>query len=279
MSEFSHNRRAGGVDPAKGPGLARRGFLRGVGALSLAAPLATVLADPDRAAAAAARTRAVTLTTASGRTISAALAKPSRTPAPAVLLIHEWWGLNDQIKAVAAALAEAGYLALAVDLYGGQVAANGDADRARELMQAVAHQEAVDSLTAWMAWLRRHDGFAGKLGTVGWCFGGGWSLVASMSAAVDATVVYYGRVDFESAQLARLQGPVLGHFATEDPWINRAMVARYEAAMTDLEKPYQSHWYAAQHAFANPTSARYDQEDAALAWARTLAFFQARLAA
>ncbi len=92
-------------------------------------------------------------------------------------------------------------------------------------------------------------------------------------------MVYYGRVNQPREELARLESPVLGHYATEDQWINRDMVAAFEANMTALGKPFESHWYEAQHAFANPSSARYDEADAKLAWQRTLAFFKAHLKA
>ncbi len=117
----------------------------------------------------------------------------------------------------------------------------------------------------------------GKLGTVGWCFGGGWSLGASLAEPADATVVYYGRVGGTPERLARLKGPVLGHYATQDRWINKQMVSAFETAMDKAGRPYTSHWYEANHAFANPSSGRYDQPDAQLAWTRTLDFFAANL--
>jgi carboxymethylenebutenolidase len=117
----------------------------------------------------------------------------------------------------------------------------------------------------------------GKVGTVGWCFGGGWSLNASIAEPVDATVVYYGKVDKTAGQLAHLEGPVLGHFATRDQWINREMVDGFEKAMNAAGKPYTVYWYDADHAFANPSGGRYDAEDAKLAWERTLAFYRQNL--
>ena len=244
---------------------------RGVAGL----PLAVVLADPGLARAAAGALETVSLTTPGGLTVSAALARPAQTPAPAVLLVHEWWGLNDQIKAVAADLARQGYLALAVDLYGGNVATT--RDDARAYMQAVDRLAATGVLAAWIDWLRAHAAAGGRLGTVGWCFGGGWSLNASLARPVDATVVYYGRVAKSAAELATLAGPVLGHFATRDGWIDADMVGAFEAAMNAAGKAHELYWYEADHAFANPTSARYDAEDTALAWRRTLAFFSAHL--
>lgn len=234
-------------------------------------PLAAVLADPKLARAAAAELAVVPLTTQGGQEVTGALALPDETPAPAVLLVHEWWGLNDEIKTMAAEFARAGYLALAVDLYGGKVAAT--REEARSYMQAVEGAAATDTLVSWNAWLRAHEASTGRLGTVGWCFGGGWSLNASIAAPVDATVIYYGRVDQPAADLERLRGPVLGHFAARDQWINEEMVGGFVTQMERLGKPVTVYWYEADHAFANPTGGRYDEADAKLAWERTLAFY------
>ena len=253
--------------------VARRSLLRGVASL----PLATVLANPSLVRAAAAETEMVTITTPSGRKVSGALAVPDALPAPTVLLIHEWWGLNDHIKTMAAEFAKQGYIALAVDLYDGGVAMAGDRDAARSLMQAVDGAEATETLTSWTEWLRGHELGTGKVGTVGWCFGGGWSLSASAAAPVDATVIYYGRVNHPAQEVANLQGPVLGHFATRDGWINADMVGGFERNLEAAGKEAEIHWYVADHAFANPTGERYDDEDAALSWTRTLTFLAEHL--
>jgi carboxymethylenebutenolidase len=251
--------------------LARRQVLTGLAHL----PLAAVLADPRLARAAVAGLESVSITTEGGRKVAAALALPGTVPAPAVLLIHEWWGLNDQIKAVAADLAKEGYVALAVDLYDGGVADTRDG--ARALMQQVDGAAATDTLVSWIGWLRAHDKVGGGIAAIGWCFGGSWSLSASVAAPVEATVVYYGRVNRTAEDLETLKGPVLGHFATRDKWINKEMVGGFEAAMRAAGKNVKSHWYEADHAFANPSSARYDEEDAKKAWQRTLAFFEKHL--
>ncbi len=248
----------------------RRRLLGGLAALPLAPSLAAILADPKLAAAAAEGLTEVTTTTMDGREVTAYVAMPEQTPAPAVLLIHEWWGLNDQIKSMAAEFAKEGYIGLAVDLYGGAVAA--DPEEARGLMQAVDAAQATGTLVAWIDWLKDHGDSTGKVATVGWCFGGGWSLNASLAEPVDATVVYYGRVNKDQGELASLESPVLGHFATQDKFINREMVEGFETEMTEAGKSFTTYWYEADHAFANPTGARYDQEDAALAWERTKAF-------
>ncbi len=256
--------------------LARRQVLTSLAATPFAGlTLAAVLADPNLARAAAEGLEEVSLTTAGGKRVSGALAVPAKTPAASIVLIHEWWGLNDQIKAVAAEFAREGYVALAIDLYGGNVADTRDG--AKALMQAVDGAAATDTLVSWIAWLGKRGDTTGKIGTIGWCFGGGWSLAAAIATPVDATVIYYGRVNHPPASLTSLKGPVLGHFATRDQWINREMVGGFENAMGAAHKQVTAHWYEADHAFANPTGARYDQADAKLAWQRTMAFFRENL--
>jgi len=251
------------VDPER-----RRLFLKGLASL----PLATVLAHPELASAAAGSLQTVSTTIGGGNEVNAAVALPDAETAPSVLLIHEWWGLNDQIKSVAAEFAKLGYVALAVDLYNGEVAET--REKAQSLMQGVDRREATQTLTTWIHWLRSHERTTGKVATIGWCFGGGWSLNASIAAPVDATIIYYGAVDKPAEQLESLDGPVLGHFATRDQWINEDMVGGFKEAMRKAGKAdmLTVHWYDANHAFANPTGSRYDAEDAALAWERTRQF-------
>lgn len=249
----------------------RRAVLTGLAGF----PLAAILADPVLAQAAAQQTRIETITTEGGLTVTGALAVPERKPVPALMLVHEWWGLNDQIKAVAAEFARAGYLTLAVDLFKGRV--TDSAEEARALTQKVDPREAADTLAAWAQWLKNHDRSTGKVGVVGWCFGGGWALNAATIAPIDATVVYYGRVNLPAEQLAHLKGPVLGHFGRRDQFVGEPVVAAFERAMSAAGKPYGIHWYDAGHAFANPTGANYHREDAQLAWRRTLDFLAERL--
>lgn len=251
--------------------LARRSVLTGLTGV----PLAAILADPRLAALAAEGLETVTAKTSDDRQVSAELAVPDSVPAPAVLLIHEWWGLNNQIRAVTTEFAREGFVALAVDLFDGKVATA--AEDAQRLTQAVDPEQATGTLTAWVDWLKADSRTTGKVGVVGWCFGGGWALNASIAAPVDATVIYYGRVERTAEDLAKLNGPVLGHFAEQDQWINQEMVGRFEAAMEEAGKSLEVHWYSANHAFANPTGANYDREDAQQAWTRTLEFFRQNL--
>lgn len=251
----------------------RRNFLKGAAVL----PLATVLAYPELARAQADAVSNVSVPTASGGTAMGVLAMPAKLPAPTVLLIHEWWGLNDQIKSVAVEFAKLGYIALAVDMYGGKVA--GSAEEAKALMSAVDPTTGSEQLVALVDYLKNHKSSTGKVGTIGWCFGGGWSLNASIATPVDATIIYYGRCVKTAAELVTLNSPVLGHFGTEDQSINAQMVGGFEAAMKEAGKAANLtiHWYEANHAFANPTGSRYDEADAALAWERSTAFFSKHL--
>lgn len=248
----------------------RRLFLKGLACL----PLASVLAFPELAKAAANTLQDVSIKLADGSSATAALALPKAKTGPAVVLIHEWWGLNDQIKAVAAELASMGYVALAVDLYGGNAAK--DPAGAKALMKAVNTEQATETMTGWVDYLKKHERSSGKVATMGWCFGGGWSLNTSIATPVDATVIYYGRVTAPADALKSLNGPVLGHFGTQDKNINEKMVAGFEAEMTNAGKSdsLTVHRYDANHAFANPTGARYDEKNAALAWERTSAFLK-----
>ncbi|MGE5504946.1 MAG: dienelactone hydrolase family protein [Actinomycetota bacterium] len=244
----------------------RRAILAGVASL----PLARILADPGLAHAAAETTRPQQITTAGGRKVGAALGRPAQVPAPAVLLVHEWWGLNDQMRTMAAELATHGYMALAVDLFGGRVATT--QEDAKRQIEAVDPVVAEDILASWLQWLGNHQDSNRSLATLGWCFGGGWALKAATFRPVDATVVYYGKVDLPAGQLERLKGPVMGHFGRRDTFVTPRVVDAFEQAMKQAGKPYQVFWYDAGHAFANPSGGTWDSDAAQLAWKRTLEF-------
>ncbi|MFI0399796.1 MAG: dienelactone hydrolase family protein [Thiolinea sp.] len=252
----------------------RRLFLQGLACL----PLATVLSYPELAKAAAAKTEDVSISLEMDTKVNASLALPTAEKAPAVILIHEWWGLNDQIKAVAAELANMGYIALAVDLYAGKVAKT--PEEAKAFMGDLDPEIAKETMVGWVDYLRKHERSNGKVATLGWCFGGGWSLNTSMATPVDATIIYYGNVAKTANDLKALKGPVLGQFGKLDKNINQAMVTGFEQEMEKAGKKESLtvHWYEADHAFANPTGARYDEANAKLAWERTTEFLKKNLA-
>jgi len=216
-----------------------------------------------------------------GRQVTGFLARPegAEQGLPAIIVIHEWWGLNDNIRAMARQLAGAGYAALAVDLYGGQVADTPEA--ARELAGAARDNPAPleDNLRQAYAYLKEQAG-AAKIGVIGWCFGGGWSLQTAimLGDGIDAAVVYYGRLTSDPAELETLTAPVLGLFGAEDQGIPVESVREFESAMQALGKPVAVHVYeGAGHAFGNPSGTRYNAEAAEDAWAQTLAFFEQHL--
>ena len=128
-----------------------------------------------------------------------------------------------------------------------------------------------------MEWLRANPAVNGKVAAVGWCFGGGWAINAAMATPLEATVIYYGALPQGAAEVQSVSGPVLGHFGEKDKFITREMVAGFEKAMKEAGKRLTVHWYDADHAFANPTGANYDKDDAQAAWARTLEFLKAAL--
>lgn len=191
-----------------------------------------------------------------------------------MLVIHEWWGLNDHIRSWADRLAELGYRAMAVDLYNGEVATT--PDRARALMAAVDQDEANAKHRAVLKALQAPGR---KVGVIGWCFGGGQSLQAGLAAPelVAATVIYYGPLAADVDQLKRLRAPVLGIFGARDTSITPEKVKAFQAAMRQAGKSVEIHVYNADHAFANPSGTRYNSEAARQAWEVTKTFLDKHL--
>jgi carboxymethylenebutenolidase len=199
---------------------------------------------------------------------------------PGLVVVHEWWGLNDNVRAMARRLAGEGYVVLAVDLYGGKVGTTSDESVA--LMKAAVGDPAriLANLRLAAEHLRRAEK-APRVGVLGWCFGGGWALQGALDpgAAVDAAVVYYGRPVTDAAELGRLRAPLLGLYGEQDQGIPVAAVREMEAALGRLGKRATIVVYPnAAHAFANPTGERYRPEAAEDAWRRTVAFLAAELA-
>lgn len=201
------------------------------------------------------------------------------TPAAGVLVIHEWWGLNEHIKRWTDRLAADGYAAVAVDLYGGTVATT--REQATEAMRAVDADDAIETLMEAHRFLASDPRIqAKKRASIGWCFGGGWSLRLAMSAPdLDAAVMYYGSLIREPARIARIRAPMLGIFANQDRSIPPDAVDAFEAAMKKGGKRIEILRFDANHAFANPSSARYDEKSATAAWARVRSFLDETLRA
>ncbi len=200
-------------------------------------------------------------------------------PLPAVVMIHEWWGLNDNVRAMADRLAAEGYIVLAVDMFDGNVAET--PPEARDLMKRVIDDPdiAVENLQQALAFVSDTAG-APAVATLGWCFGGGWSLNAAMEfpGEIDATVMYYGQVTDDTDRLSEIESPILGLFAADDRGIKVQDVRAFESALNVLDKPADIHIYPdVGHAFANPTGNRYNEAAANDAWQKTLAFLDAEL--
>ncbi|MGH8282512.1 MAG: dienelactone hydrolase family protein [Gammaproteobacteria bacterium] len=212
-----------------------------------------------------------------GEPVRGYLAEPlhAKGSLPSIIVIHEWWGLNANIRSMADQLAGEGYVALAVDLYGGHAATTPAA--AEELMRGVlAHKDAAAS-NLRQAYGYLHDTVhASRIGVIGWCFGGGWSLQTALMLPdkIDATVMYYGRPVDDVTALSKLKMPLLGFFGAEDKGITPADVHAFEAALKQAHINAEIHIYpGAGHAFANPSGTNYRPAAAADAWKRTLAFF------
>jgi len=194
-------------------------------------------------------------------------------PRPAVIMIHEWWGLNDNIRAMADRLAAEGYMVLAVDLYGGRTADTPAA--ARELMMELLEKQdqAEENLSQAYAFLQEVG--APGVASLGWCLGGHWSLRTALlfPERLDAAVIYYGQVILEEELLEPLDVPVLGLFAAEDTGITLDSVQAFRAAMDGMRKDLTLKIYpGVGHAFANPTGRNFDADAAEDAWALTLGF-------
>jgi len=200
-------------------------------------------------------------------------------PHPALVVIHEWWGLNDWIKQQAAGYAAKGYVALAVDLYRGKVAT--DPETAHELSRGLPQDQGVQDLVAAFNYLAaRKDVERHRIGAVGWCMGGGYALqLAIAEPALKAVAINYGALATEKASLARIQAAVLGNFGGQDKGISPDAVHAFEAAMQTLGKPVDAKIYPdAGHAFENPNNKMgYRAEDAADALARIDRFFAKEL--
>lgn len=198
---------------------------------------------------------------------------------PGVIMIHEWWGLNDNIKAMARRLAGEGYAVLAIDLYAGETATT--AARAENLMSTVMgdREATLDNIRQAHSYLDQFA-LAPRIATLGWCLGGGWSLEAALALGedVDAAVMFYGRVINDDDLLAPLEAPLLGLFAEADESIPVSDVQQFRSRLRGLGKDAQVLIYSdVSHAFANPSGTAYNQTAAEEAWAETLAFLDERL--
>jgi carboxymethylenebutenolidase len=240
---------------------------------------AILLAAP--AAGVGATSKAETITFKAGdANIQGYLAVPEgKGPHPALVVIHEWWGLNDWVKEQARKFSDQGYVALAVDLYRGKVATT--PEEAHELSRGLPMDRAVDDMKAAFDYLAaRPDVDKDKIGSVGWCMGGGYSLdLALNEPRLAACAINYGHLATDPAEIARIHAPILGNFGGQDRGITPDDVHAFEKAVKDAGKPIDVKIYPdAGHAFENSNNkGGYRAEDAQDAWTRMIDFFNKTL--
>jgi len=193
---------------------------------------------------------------------------------PGIVVIQEWWGLNDQIKGVADRFAAAGYNALAPDLYKGRVTQK--PDEANHMMSGLdfvgASDQDIAGAVSHLAATSR------KVGVMGFCLGGALTIAAAARVTgIACAVPFYGVPPVALADPAKIRIPVQGHFANTDDWCTPQVVNEFEKAMTTAGNKPEIFRYDAAHAFANEKSPAYDAAGAAKAWERTMAFLGANL--
>ncbi len=215
-----------------------------------------------------------------GESVRGILYKPAGAgPFPAIVVIHEWWGLTDWVQQQAADLAQQGYITLAVDLYRGQSAT--DPEMAHELMRGLPQDRGVGYLTSAVAYLKtRKDVLPHRIGAVGWCMGGGFALqLAIAEPTLRAVAINYGALDANPAQLKKIHAQVLGNFGAQDRGITPEDVQTFAKEMAALGHPVNVKEYAdAGHAFQNPNNkAGYRPDDTADADRRMRTFFAENL--
>jgi carboxymethylenebutenolidase len=212
-----------------------------------------------------------------GKTASGWLAE-AEAPQGAVVVIQEWWGLNDQIRGVAERLASAGYVALVPDLYRGKSTV--EAEEAHHLMEGLNFGDAASQdLRGAVQYLKARGG---KVGVTGFCMGGALTLLALChSPEVDAAVAWYGCPPLEYIDAGKIKVPLMAHWATQDDFFPIATVDALEAKLHAAEVPFDFHRYLARHGFANETAVgpgrlpatQFDPVWAQQAWDRTFSFF------
>jgi len=202
---------------------------------------------------------------------------------PGVIMIHEWWGLNDQIKNMADELSKEGYVVLAVDLYNGNVATSPD-EAMRLVSEARENQnESNSNMLAAVDYLKSLDNVdSSKIVSIGWCFGGGQALQLALNAGATspmaATVLYYGNLVTDQQELSKIHGPVLGIFGSEDQSIPVSEVREFEEALNANNITNDIYIYeGVGHAFANPTGESFAPNELKDAWQKTIEFLNSHI--
>ena len=247
--------------------------LRLIAALVTAALLAAVPASAQR------DTARVQLGQGDGVTDAFVAYPTAKGAGPAVIVVHEWWGLNGQIREVARKLAAQGYVAIVPDLYHGKVAS--DPEQAHVLMRGLDDARVTADLDAAIAWLRFSPrvGSRSKIGILGFCVGGGIALGEAIRRPdLNAVVMFYGAPETDPAKLAPLKVALQAHFGAADDGIPADRVEAFKAALAKAGRTPEIFVYpGAGHAFANESRPSYHPDAARQAWTRTLSFLQKQL--
>lgn len=192
---------------------------------------------------------------------------------PGIIMIHEWWGLNDHIKEMARQLSSQGYRVLAVDLFG-KVATT--PEEAMKQSRGLNQEEALKNMGAAKEYLTKRG--SQKIGSLGWCFGGAQSLQISLNQNLDATVIYYGNLNYEKETLQNMKSPVLGIFGSKDAQIPVEKVNTFQNDLASLNIDNDIKIYeGVGHAFANPSGQNYSPNETKDAWNKTLKFLENNL--
>jgi len=211
-----------------------------------------------------------------GKEAAGYLAKPGRARAPGVVVIQEWWGLQDQIRGICDRFALAGYEALAPDLYAGTVVPYHDSEAAGREMSSLDFLEATDQTVRGAVQLLA--GAGAKVGLTGFCMGGAVTILgACRIPEIAAAVCFYGLPPENVAKAADVKVPLQGHFANRDDWCTPEAVDKFEAGLEAAGKKAEIYRYEADHGFVNEQRGAHDRAAAEQAWARTLAFWAAHL--
>ncbi len=212
-----------------------------------------------------------------GKKAEGYLAKAGKANAPGIVVIQEWWGLQDQIKGICDRLALAGYDALAPDLYGGTVVPYHDSDAANREMSSLNFLEATDQLVRGAAQHLKKS--SAKIGLTGFCLGGAVTILgAARIPELSGAVCFYGIPPESAAKPSDLKVPLQGHFANRDDWCTPAAVDGFEKAAKAAGRSVEFHRYDADHGFVNEQRDYYDRKCGELAWERMLDFWKKHLA-
>jgi len=218
----------------------------------------------------------ITFSRPDGKEAAGYLAHAGRASAPGIVVIQEWWGLQDQIKGICDRFALAGYDALAPDLYGGVAVPYHDREAAGREMNSLNFLDATDQNVRGAAQLLKKSG--AKVGLTGFCLGGAVTILgACRIPELSAAVCFYGIPPESAAKPADIKVPLQAHFANTDDWCTPALVNAFEAAAKAAGKSVEVFRYDAEHAFVNEQRNVYDRAAAELAWDRTLRFWATHL--